>query len=271
MSTIESFCERAMLLKKGKAAIIGTVSEVIDHYIQPAQPILPELTTPEAHHLTGVDIRDIKPFSLPATIDIYPTRKIFDVKQGTLSGWIKFDAEHQPQNTIIFHTDDSRYVLYLTPAANNRPEHPSWQIRARAGGNRPATDAIRGSSGFPEISHSIEPKDFSKWYLVTMTWNGYSDGFLCFYVNDQLIGRISYDQRYDDGRDLPGCFAVGIRPSLWAGELVEKDDGTLADLRPGATMSIVEAGVSIQNLRLYGVDLPHEAISRLFKAGPLSS
>jgi hypothetical protein len=100
-----------------------------------------------------------------------------------------------------------------------------------------------------------------------MTWQGYPEGILVLYVNGILAGKLSYDSRYDDARDLPQSFSVGMRPSLWAGELVEKDDGTLADLRPGATMSVLYAGVGIRGLRLYKLALSEKEINWLFEGG----
>jgi ABC-2 type transport system ATP-binding protein len=278
MGTIESFCDRAMLLQHGRIGAIGDINEVIDRYIQKSEPGASYKPLPEAG-LTTMEEAQVdydEPYvSLPSSLDIFSTQKIFDVNQGTVSAWIKIDPQSIPKDAIIFHTDDSRYVLYLTVYHDEGQNRYLRKLVARAGGNRRASDTLHGGYSFPEVSLVIDdPKKPPKaarpkqgWHLATMTWIGYPSGTLSLYLDGASVGKSAYDAQYDDGRDLPAMFAIGLRPSIWSGELVEKEDGTLADSRPGASMSISEAGVEIQGMRLYQKALSQASIERIYDSG----
>lgn len=281
MGTIKSFCNRAMLLQHGRIGAIGDINEVIDRYIQKSEPAAAYKSPIEAGlpNVEEAQVNYDEPFvSLPSTLDIYSTKRIFDVNHGTVSTWIKIDPQAIPKDAIIFHTDDSRYVLYLGLYHDDRQNRYFRQLIAHAGGNRRASDTFHGAYSFPEVSIVIDdPKKPTTatrskqgWHLATMTWDGYPSGTVSLYLDGTSVGKCAYDVRYDDGRDLPTMFAIGLRPSIWSGELVEKEDGTLADLRPGASWSISEAGVEIQGMRLYKKALSQASIERIYDSGQSS-
>jgi hypothetical protein len=199
---------------------------------------------------------------------IYPAQDILDIAQGTVMVWIKIKSESSPRDGIIFHTDDSRYVLYMSLQYSSSHQRYIRKLTARAGGNRRVIDTYYGTSDFPEVGVVVEEEDTPKkyilnkdeWYLVTMTWLGYPDGVVRLYVNGDRLGEKAYDSRYDRGDDLPSSISIGLRPSIWTGEIVRKEDGATKELRPDSLMWIEEGGLEMKNLRLYRQALSPEEI-----------
>ena len=60
---------------------------------------------------------------------------------------------------------------------------------------------------------------------------------------------------------------MGVRPPQWVGELVQKDDGSVEDLRPQAVLSVQEGGQQLEDAKLYRDCLPPDEIEALYKAG----
>ena len=135
MAAIESFCSRALWLQDGQLQVQGDATEVAHHYIRSGAPVdaVPDAQTAEPHK----PVPETRPVPgdtpdyvcLPALEHIYPADPHFDPHQGAVSVWLQF-CIHQPQHTaILFHSDDSRFVLYtnIDPGAT-------------AGSWRPITD-----------------------------------------------------------------------------------------------------------------------------------
>jgi ABC-type polysaccharide/polyol phosphate transport system ATPase subunit len=274
MATVEAFCEKALWIDQGQAKFIGPVSEVIDRYLhmdlsqdKPGRSGIKRVTATE---LMPVIDPAADYVSISEIGGIYPTRDILDVKDGAVTTWVRFREDHPGRLCAIFHTDDSRYVLYVdtqsVPLQNKRVR----RIIARAGGNRKVLHKQTGSFTFPEISASIDtisnPKD-GDWHLLAMNWQGYPEGKVTFYLDGNLIGEAIYDSRNDDGRPMAEYLAVGMRPSSWTGDYKRSDDGYMVESRPETTMSIAEGGVEIQDMRLYKKALSADEIQTILTAG----
>jgi ABC-2 type transport system ATP-binding protein/lipopolysaccharide transport system ATP-binding protein len=281
MGTVEAFCERALWLDHGEIQAIGSVSEVIDQYLNIDKPILPA-QSPHAVKTEDVELpqtQSVLSSGSYATLNsigkIYRTDQIFNIKQGTISVWVKSNDFSNEKLAAIFHTDDSRYVLYarVLPSFSNKP--PAFKVTGRAGGNRRAFDKRVGSIGFPEITATIrqdkaskeEATSINEWHLIILTWSGYPQGTLNLYTDGKLAGSHEYDPNYDDGRDLPKYLAVGMRPLNWTGEVIKRQDGTTEHLHPGSTMSLLESSLEIRDLRLYNYQFSQEDAFELYKAG----
>ncbi len=302
MAAIETMCSRAMWLDNGQVCAIGLAAEVIEQYHEMEQRGVPRSSTdlqdglatnnpeepieilpvPERVHGTG---GDFIPFDQIG--GIYPAQEILNVMQGTVSVWVKLMNNEPRPVAAIFHTDDSRYVLSVTSEHLGFENRTVRKIVARAGGNRRAFDTFYGTSEFPEATAwVIRPEETGKehgsvvpcetsilpgrvdlhadaWHLLVMTWLGYPTGVVRLYVNGQLINEKTYDPRHDRGDHLPAQLAIGIRPANWRGELIRKEDGSLLDLRPYSTMSLVEGGLAIRDLRLYGRALDQDELTAL--------
>ena len=279
MATVEAFCERALWLEGGEIGALGPAADVIEQYIlmnrSPKGPPQPAPQTVE--QMTAAQIAEkIQAFTpLDQVGGTYPTSGIFNLKQGGVSVWLKFNKDGPHSDAIIFHTSDSRYVLYQTPwrSADNKTEVPL--LVARAGGNRRVLNPYYGTSNFPEVSLVLGEKDSQRsaalldenWHLIIMTWEGYPEGRLHLYIDGRLAGETSYDRRHDDGRGLPNAISVGMRPSTWMGELIQTEDGTLAESRPVSTMSVSEGGLEMKDLRLYMHSLKQQEVQAVLAEG----
>ena len=281
MGTVEAFCERALCLYHGEIQAIGSVSEVIDQYLNIDKAVIPRLD-PDANKSTDLEISESPSAlstggyaSLNSIGKIYRTDQVFNVEHGTLSVWVKSNDFSNEKLAAIFHTDDSRYVLYarVLPSFSNKT--PTFKVTGRAGGNRRAFDKRAGFIGFPEITATIRQNTASEedasstneWHLVILTWSGYPQGTLNLYTDGELVGSRDYDPNYNDGRELPKYLAVGMRPLNWVGEVIKRQDGTTEHLHPGSTMSLVESSLEIKDLRLYNYQFSQEEIYELYKAG----
>jgi ABC-2 type transport system ATP-binding protein len=274
MATIESFCERAVWLAQGHMKALGSVKEVIRQYVQEMNEddvkAIPSNLIPDDGSPTNMHLDNYKP--LPEVNRVYPVNEDFNPYSGTISVWMKFDSARKFRNSIIFHTDESRFILYvgLYSSADEQGQDMHVLI-ARAGGNRRSLDTYFGLSSFPEVPVPLY-QDYQpfgskiqedEWYQVIMTWKGYPEGKLSLYVNGILVGERDYDRRYDNGRPLARAFAVGMRPREWEGEVVQNEDGTVVEIRPETTFSISDGNLDIKDLRLYPFALSEKQIQEL--------
>jgi hypothetical protein len=56
---------------------------------------------------------------------------------------------------VLFHTDDSRYVLYLRLDVDSQGKVTGQSFVARAGGNRRVLDPFYGIAAFPEVAANL--------------------------------------------------------------------------------------------------------------------
>lgn len=283
LGALESFCQRALLLERGVVKLVGPVGQVIQEYIhsdmvseQANQSALAlEPGAPPLIIEMPVQMPSNGFASLTTPGGIYPTQNIFDLSQGAVSVWIKLNDQFAPQNAIIFHTDDSRYVLYISVQFSISLKRYTRKLVARAGGNRRVIDTYYGTSDFPEVSVAIEEVDTGnqyileseKYHLVVMTWDGYPEGKLHFYINGEHQAERHYDPRFDQGNETASSFAIGLRPPIWTGEIVHLKDGVTTDLRPESLMWIGDAGIELKDMRLYQHPLTTEEITAIFNKG----
>jgi hypothetical protein len=240
----------------------------------------------EAVPRRGVDIENDY-VSINEIGKVYSTEGIFNIQEGTLSVWLYLIKDHPRRDHSIFHTNDSRYVMYLDTAYKSKYQRDVVRIKARAGGNARAVDSGYARGNFPEVSIVIDNngslKDFcvgytwctpkpyleGEWHLVTMTWEGFPSGMVRIYMDGELVGEKPYDERYNDDQPLPQSFAVGYRPGNWQGEIIQRNNGTSEEHVPGTTMSLVDGGMKIFDLRLYRRSLTQDDILRLFSDSKL--
>jgi ABC-type polysaccharide/polyol phosphate transport system ATPase subunit len=283
LGALESFCKRALLLEKGVVKLVGPVDQVIQEYIhgdmisEPAKQSTPafEPGAPPLVKEMPVQTPSGAFASLTTPGGIYPTQNIFNPGQGTISAWIKLNSQAAPQNAVLFHSDDSRYVFYISLQFSISLRRYTRRLVARAGGNRRVIDTYYGTSDFPEVGVAIEEVDTGnqyileqdKYHLIAMTWEGYPEGRLHLYINGEHQGERHYDPRFDQGNSLANSFAIGLRPPIWTGEIVHLKDGATTDLRPESMMWIGDAGVEIKDMRLYQWPLTPEEITTLFSEG----
>ena len=279
LATIETFCNRALWLSHGCVELLGPVNKVTTGYLRvdkpesrPAEVSAPETSGSEfkvALHAA----RQLRQFRrLPNHGNIYPVEGLFEPQAGSVSVWLQLPAVPQLPDTAIFHTDDSRYVLFLGSYYDERLARYIRVVVARAGGNRRVIDTFYGQSCFPEVAASLEKVSDddlkSDWHCLVMSWEGHPDGILRLYLDGGLQSEFAYDQEYNDDRPFPESLAIGMRPSIWSGELVENDDGTRHDLRPPSTMSLEASDVQIKDLRIYQHALLPAEVLDLFHHGP---
>jgi ABC-2 type transport system ATP-binding protein/lipopolysaccharide transport system ATP-binding protein len=281
MSTLEGFCERAVWLDNGMISAIGDANEIAKKYIAmgrgtvaqkdtvPTLTEVPVLTvsTPQAEPLPGLNPNYV---TLPEVEHIYPAARNFNLLEGSLSTWLCFNQDQDQNTAIIFHSDDSRYVLYADMSRESDPENPPRRITARAGGNRKALDPFLGQAAFPEVVLYLDGKlktgpdfPFGEWHLITMTWSGYPEGILQLYLDGILVGETRYTRHHDNAYRLAIQVAVGIRPPEWVGELIQREDGTVAELHPQATNTITGSGKEIRDVRLYRKALKPDEIQSI--------
>jgi hypothetical protein len=292
MGAIETFCQHGLWLDKGHVKAVGDVDEVIKQYINMNRP---PKTSLSAKTTEGGETPP-KLIALPPLTDgyyqlsevgsIYPAHAILEPQHGSLSVWIKLNEAAAPQPSIIFHTDDSRYVLYVTVEESSSTGTETCKLIGRAGGNRRTLDTYFGTTSFPEVSAIILSNDTvgrldlvdtasnydpkkpkkpailtrQKWHLAVLTWEGYPEGMLRLFIDSLLAGEKSYTRLNDRGDPLPTQISIGMRPSNWTGELVQDTEGNIIDSRPHSTMAIEAGGVQIRDLRLHLKALSQEEI-----------
>jgi ABC-2 type transport system ATP-binding protein/lipopolysaccharide transport system ATP-binding protein len=287
MSTIESFCDRAIWLDRGYVRVSGPVKSVVQRYVQVTRGTAEPAQTEKRHTQPSISIVENLPaatlsgYTLLDKMGSLYTPDNLNLQQGSVTTWVKFKPEfltRQPQpylDCVFFHTDDSRYVLYLRLDAGSTGQITGQSFVARAGGNRRLLDPYFSSGIFPEVSASLAllpgqegmPMAAGDYHLVSMSWEGQPEGFLRMYLDGVLVGEHAYDDRYNDRRGPARSIAVGMRPPSWAGEIIEEEDGTVFDSRPADSMSIEEGGLEIHDTRLYPRALSDPEMLALYHAG----
>jgi hypothetical protein len=210
--------------------------------------------------------------------EVYPTEGIFDVQQGTFALWMNFPRDHPQRDYSIFHTDDSRFVLYIDSYTSSEE---IVRIAARAGGNQRAIDSEYALGNFPEASIIIDndgslseyganvtwtasrayPDD--EWHHVAMTWEGYPFGSVRIFMDGLLVAEKPYDPRYGDGQPLPNSLAIGFRPAFSTGELVDGVGDESLGYTPDTYMQMDMEAPSVGDILLYNTALSSEQIIRI--------
>ena len=307
MGTIESFCDRALWLHHGRVEAYGAAEDVARQYVQrfrpqpekekpgegsvpfPDEPVLtPEelarsetASTPALSlspvpvgpaELTWSETRDF--IIYPTREGVYPAPEVLNVRQGSLTAWVRFRSDQHLWGGIIFHSDDSRYVLYTGAENPEGGGPPIPVVNARAGGNRRAVDTFYGTVNFPEVivplnKHaSLKGEIYNEWHHLCMTWQGYPEGHVYLYIDGVLAGDTIYDHRHDNHYRLASQIAIGYRPREWLGELVQHEDGTLEDSRPETTASVTNSGMEVHGVRLYQRTLTEQEIAAILAERP---
>ena len=260
LGTVQSFCDRVLWLDHGEVQAIGEVEEIIDKYIQM-----------DSTHLVPAEIdSDATPegyIELDPTQQVYSTKQIFSPEAGTVIAWVLLNRTNRVSTAILFHSDDSRFVLYTQVSIDPETYQPYYQLTARAGGNQRAPDAINGS--FPEVTTPFFLKEtlIKQWVQIAMTWDGYPEGSLRLYLDGKFVGNKEYSSIYSNDQPSPRSFSVGMRPLSWSGERVLQKDGTYLILHPESTNSIFDAQLSLRNVQLYKEPLTAEAIRDNYQEG----
>jgi ABC-2 type transport system ATP-binding protein len=287
MGTIESFCDRALWLDSGHVRVSGPVKSVVQRYMQLARGEAEKPAVEERARQPGAASVESSVGGETAYAALEKPGSIYapdtlNLRQGSVSTWVQFKKEflqRQPYNyldSVLFHTDDSRYVLYLRLDVDKDGQVTGQSFVARAGGNRRVLDPYYGNAAFPEVAASValdgnqegvstQPGTF---HHLVMTWNGRPDGVVRLYLDGILAGEHAYDERYNDNRSQPRSISVGMRPPSWAGEIVVEEDGTVYDSRPASDMSIEEGGLEMRDTRLYDRALNQSELQALYHAGP---
>lgn len=270
LSVIEAFCDQAVWLEKGRAKLLGPAESVAGHYT--------ELGKPESEAITSVDTsvdlqstleqaRKMRSFTrFGDSGDIYPTKNLFNPQAGSITVWIKLPEKRDIPEAIIFHTEDSRFVLFISSYTDPTSNQYIRVAVARAGGNRRVMDTFYGTYRFPEVAAafddpSIETSELEIWRFLVMTWNGYPDGQLRIYLDGDLRDERTYSSEYNDNRPHAESLAIGMRPTLWKGEVVNTEVTGQQDLRPQTNLALEVSGAQIKDLRLYRHCLSEEEIT----------
>ena len=271
LGALEALCQRALLLEQGKTRLIGPVEQVVEAYILSAEERPPAPESQPAVDTADDDRADLRPqkeifkpgipilypdyASLPETGGIYPAQGIFDLAQGSVTAWIRFVGASAPRDAVIFHTDDSSYVLYVSLVYSPGERRYLRRLVARAGGNRRVLDTFYGRADFPEAGVLLDGDDEHKvvhfaentWRLAAMTWEGHPQGQVKLFVDGEMLAEKSYNERYRQKIETrredpyparldlgynPGSIAIGVRPLSWTGEIVQRDDGLLEEKHP---------------------------------------
>lgn len=274
MTTIQSFCDRALFLNHGRVEAFGDTDEVIRRYIashqepESASPIVEEpLDTPLEQDGVALPVEILYYSHLTGLGCMYPAEGLLNIYHGTISVWLQFhpwDATTMPPVAAVFHTDDSRLVLYVIGTTDPKKR----RVVARAVGNRRALNTFFGTAEFPELTTEISAaEDKPQWVHIVMSWDGYPEGKLRFYQNGQFLYELSYDQSFNNPHALPVQLAVGIRPLEWVGEIHQHEDGSVEVSRVETSMAAADAGVEIREMRLYCQVLADEQIAGIWRAG----
>ena len=109
---------------------------------------------------------------------------------------------------------------------------------------------------------------FDEWHLVTMTWDGFPEGKASLFIDDVQIGEVVYTSRHNNQYRLPQQISVGIRPPEWVGEIIQREDNTVVDLRPQATHALSNSGQKIFDIRLHQRPLSIADIQNLLAYAP---
>lgn len=259
LGTLQTFCDRIMWLDHGEVQVVGEAGEVIEKYVhQDSKLALPASQSPAAPENEYIVLNPQR--------QVYPAKNIFSPSEGTLTAWVQFNQNHKSGAAILFHTDDSRFVLYTQVLIDPDTQQAHYEITARAGGNRKFPDPVTGT--FPEISTPffMARNQITQWVQVAMTWNGFPEGNLKLYLDGELVGEGTYSPGYNDDRPQPKNLSVGMRPLSWPGERILQPDGTYLNLRPDSTNSVYDAQLELKNVHLYQQTLSPAKIMELYQA-----
>lgn len=260
LGTLQTFCDRIMWLNRGEIQAIGEAGEVIEKYIHQDSSLTFQ-AIPGSESVQGNEYFELNPQR-----QVYPVKKIFSPNEGTVTAWVQFTQNHKPGVAILFHTEDSRFVLFTQVLIDPDTQQPYYQITARAGGNRRFPDPETGT--FPEISAPffMPENQITQWVQIAMTWNGSPGGTLQLYVDGKYVGERTYSSGYSDDRPQPKNLSVGMRPLSWPGERVLQADGSYLNLRPDSTNSVYDAQLGLKNVHLYRQALTPARIQDQYQA-----
>jgi ABC-type polysaccharide/polyol phosphate transport system ATPase subunit len=260
LGTVQSFCDQVMWLDHGEVQAIGDPEEVIDKYIHTESPE----QVPSEIELSGEQEEFVE---LDPKLQVYSAHQIFSPGEGTVTAWVKISRNNRVGTAVIFHTDDSRFVLYTQIQVDRLTSKPYYQFTGRAGGNQRAPDHQTGK--FPEVSTNLfmEENTIEQWVHLAMTWKGFPEGKLHLFLDGKPIGEHSYSKVYNDDQPMPTDLSVGMRPLTWSGERVLAADGSYTFRRPESKNSIYDAQLELQNIHIYKNKLTPEAISALHREG----
>jgi len=226
---------------------------------------------------------------LPAREQVYQAGDHVGIDEGSVSCWLKLLPGISRRDHVIFHTDDSRIVLYLDTYFSSSRKQDIVRIAARAGGTHRAVDSASASGNFPEASiiidndgilsdygsttpwYSSVPFPEGEWHLVGMIWSGYPDGVVRIFFDGKVIGEKPYDRRYNDDRPIFSTFAIGMRPGDWTGEIIQIGDGEMVEGKPRTSMSMTAGGLEISHLRVYRQVIPDWEWDKLLAKFPEKS
>jgi ABC-type polysaccharide/polyol phosphate transport system ATPase subunit len=301
MGTIESICDRALWLHNGRVEAYGTAEEVARQYVQrfrvqpkedkvseAAEPfpdesdlVIEEPAVSQTAAKPKLSLPPVPPgptepiwseardyITYPDQEAIYPAEETLEVRHGSLIAWVRFRSDEYLWGGMIFHTDDSRYVVYTSGQYPQPDSQPIPMVTARAGGNRRVIDTFYGSANFPEVTVKLDEITLDTWHLLCLTWQGYPEGRLQLYCDGNLVGETIYDRRHDNHYRLANQIAIGYRPQEWLGELVQNEDGTLVESRPETTASVRNSGMELHSVRLYNRLLTVQEIQALLTERP---
>lgn len=257
MATVQTFCQRAMWLNQGQVQALGDVDQVIEAYLDP------EGTLRAAQKNSKQGTEEFT--ELDAQRQVYPTRDIFSAAAGTLSMWVRFSQHATSRAAMLFHTDDSRFVVYVQELVDPGSKQDYYQITARAGGNRRGPDPESGT--FPEISAHYYPENrlLNEWVHLVLTWDGEPEGKMRLFMNGHKVGERTYGPEFNDNRDPASRLALGIRPPIWRGERVLQEDGSYKELPVPPPLPAEEMGLEIRLAHLYRKMLPEAEIQGLYR------
>jgi len=307
MGTIESFCDRALWLHNGRVEACGKAEDVARQYVKRFRP-QPEKEKPgeasapfpEEPALTPEELARWEAAPVPALLlppvpagpaeptwdkardyitypnqeAVYTADNVLEVRHGSLTAWARFRSDQYLWGGMIFHSDDSRYVLYTGGVYPESGGQPAPLVTARAGGNRRAVDTFYGTVNFPEVTAKLDQPALLKgdilneWHLLCLTWQGYPEGRLQLYVDGSMAGETNYDHRHDNHYRLANQIAIGYRPREWLGELEQNEDGTLVESRPETTASVANSGMEVHGVRLYQHTLTEQEIAAILAERP---
>ncbi len=256
LGTVQTFCDKVMWLDHGEVQAIGEPEEVIEKYIHMESPEMVPIEidlSPELKEYVELDPK----------LQVYSARQIFSPQEGTVTAWMKINRNNRVGTAVIFHTDDSRFVLYTQIRVDRETSRPYYKITARAGGNQRAPHQITGS--FPEISTDVFMDEITieRWLHLAMTWEGYPEGKLKLFLDGKSIGEREYSKIYNDDQPLPTDLSVGMRPLTWPGERILDPKGNYTFRRPDSKSSIYDAQLELRAVRIYRRQLNPEAIEAL--------
>jgi ABC-type polysaccharide/polyol phosphate transport system ATPase subunit len=154
MATMQAFCDQAVWLDEGNAMAIGPVERVIQEYINPNRAEKATLSPTLELSSSGLDATTVasnlqKYTPFPEIGSLHPATGNLSFRQGSVTGWVRLLSGQPHSHAIIFHTDDSRYILYFSLRYSEELKHNVLALVARAGGNRRMLDPFYGTSSFP--------------------------------------------------------------------------------------------------------------------------